>query len=293
MTVDLHERLAQKSPKFADHPAVFLGPPLIIFFDLVLPCIIYYTWFGKSLASWKCECQAYRTLREVCPLMTPEFDRHILGYSILSFGIGELYILIVRVYRLLKHPAECAPLLSRSRWELDATSWVYGVAMICALVPFLVGSTREIQRLYLYSPGFLFAFLAILMFVTILPIKIPIGINSQERQTRIRPFIYYACEDFISVDGLQDREFRIRYNYRYENSRAFRSMMFILTLWWLLGIIIYLGVLTTIIWTLDFHVAFGLSLGILFSWMFIWAASSYLYFLYRVRKQRELQNTHT
>lgn len=283
--VDMRERLAQNRPKFADHPAVFLGPPMIILFDLVVPCVIYYAWFDIHQAQWERECRPYKNLSGSCPLVKPEYDRHILGYAIISFGVGELYILIVRVLRLLHYTADCAPLLSRSRWELDATSWVYGVAMICALIPFVVGSTKEIPQLYLYSPGVLMAFLGILILITLIPFQIPIGIDSQARRTRMRPFIYYACEDFIAVDGLQDREFRVRYNLRYETSSLFRRMILHLTLWWFLGISIYLGSLSAIIWTLDFHIAFGLSLGILFTWILTWAALSYLYFQFDMERQ--------
>lgn len=281
----MHERLAQKRPKFADHPAVFLGPAMIILFDLVVPCVIYYAWFDIHKAQWERECRPYKNISENCPLVKPEFDRHILGYAIISFGVGELYILIVRVLRLLQYTADCAPLLSRSRWELDATSWVYGVAMICALIPFVVGSTKEIPQLYLYSPGVLMAFLGVLILITVIPFRTPIGIDSQARRTRMRPFIYYACEDFIAVDGLQDREFRVRYNLRYETSSLFRRMILNLTLWWFLGILIYLGSLSAIIWTLDFHIAFGLSLGILFTWILTWATLSYLYFQFDMERQ--------
>ncbi|KAJ5982133.1 hypothetical protein N7451_012233 [Penicillium sp. IBT 35674x] len=265
---------------------------MIIIFDLVVPCIIYYTWHERHEAQWKRECLPYRNVSAKCPLPPPELNRYILGAAIASFGLGELYILIVRVLRLLRRPEVGAPLLSRSRWELDATSWVYGVAMICALIPFVVGSSKEIPMLYLYSPGVLMAFLAVLMLVTTIPFKIPIGINSHARGTQLRPFIYYACEDFVAVDGLQDREFRARFNHRYETSRPFRRMMLHLTLWWFLGVCIYLGSVSAIIWTLDFHLAFGLSLGTLFGWIFIWAALSYLYFQYEVdRQSRNWANT--
>lgn len=281
----MHEKLAQKNPKFKDHPSVFLGPPMIILFDILIPCIIYYVWFNINQAQWERDCQPHRVNAAVCPLVAPEFDRHILGWAIASFGIGELYILVVRVLRLFRHPEVCAPLLSRSRWELDATSWVYAVAMICALIPFVLGSRRDIPELYLYSPGVLMAFLGILMLVTMIPFTIPIGIDSNPRGTRMRPFVYYACEDFIAVDGLQDREFRARYNFRYQTSRHFRRMMFHLTLFWLLGIFLYLGSLSTIIWTLPFHLAFGLSLGVLFAWIFIWLILSYRYFQVNVNRQ--------
>lgn len=150
-----YEKLAQKSPKPLDHPSITFGGPIIIFFDLVVPCIIYYTWFNINRSQWAGSCRAYTDRGQSCPLAKPEFNKDILGYSIISFGFGELYILIARVCRLLWHRDECAPLLSRSRWELDATSWVYAVAMLCALIPFVIGSTMVIPKLYLYSPAFI------------------------------------------------------------------------------------------------------------------------------------------
>lgn len=235
----------------------------------MLPCIIYYVWYDIHRPQWEDDCRTYTTRGPTCPLPKPEYDEHILGYAVISFVIGELYILIARVARLLLHRDQCAPLLSRSKWELEATSWVYGVAMICALIPFVVGSTMDIPQLYIYSPGFLMAFLGIIMLITLIPIKIPIGINSHARGTRLHPFIYYAAEDFIAVDGLQDREFRVRYNARYDSSKAFRRMFLFLTLWWVLGVLVYLGCVSAVIWTLQFHYAFGSSLGVLFAYIII------------------------
>jgi len=184
-----YEKLAQKKPKPTEHLSITLGPPMIILFDIVVPCIIYYVWHDTHRAQWEDDCRTYTARRAACPITKPEFDDHILGSAVASFGVGELYILIARVVRLLRHRDQCAPLLSRSRWELDATSWVYGVAMIMALIPFVIGSTKEIPQLYLYSPGFLMAFLGIIMLVTLIPVKIPIGINSHARGTQLRPFI--------------------------------------------------------------------------------------------------------
>jgi hypothetical protein len=132
-------------------------------------------------------------------------------------------------------------------------SWVYGVSMICALITFVVGSTMEIPQLYLYSPGSFVAILRIIMLITLIPIKVPIGINSHVRGTRLRPFIYYAAEEFIAVDGLQDRELPVRCNARYNSPKVFRRMFLILNLWWVFGVLVYLGCVSAIIWTLEFH----------------------------------------
>jgi hypothetical protein len=282
-----YEKLAQKRPNPTDHLSITIGPPIIILFDIVVPCIIYYVWYNINKSNWANDCRSYVDRSETCPLSKPEFDEKIMGYAIISFGFGELYILIARVQRLINHREECAPLLSRSKWELDATSWVYGVAMVMALIPFVIGSSYKIPELYLYSPSFLMAFLGILMVITLVPIKIPIGVNSHARGTRLRPFVYYAAEDFIAVDGLQDREFRVRYNARYDSSKAFRRMFLMLTFWWILGILVYIGCVSAIIWILDFHYAFGSSLGVLFAYIIIWATVSYFYVDVEMERQRK------
>lgn len=287
-----YEKLAQKNPKPTEHLSITIGPPVILLFDVIVPCIIYYVWFDIHRARWVDQCRPYDNRNETCPIVKPEYDKDILGYAIISFGFGEVYILIARVARLLMHRDLCAPLLSRSKWELDATSWVYGVAMIMALIPFVVGSSLEIPKLYLYSPGFLMSFLAILMLVTLIPFKIPIGVNSHKRGTSLRPFIYYAAEDFIAVDGLQDREFRVRYNERYDSSKQFRRMFTLLTFWWIAGVAVYLGCLSAVIWTLEFHFAFGLSLGVLFGYIVLWAGASYWYVMFDMGRQRKYYEAH-
>jgi hypothetical protein len=158
--------------------------------------------------------------------------------------------------------------------------------MICALIPFVIGSTKAIPELYLYSPAFLMAFLGIIMVITIIPIKLPIGINSHARGSAMRPFIYYAAEDFIAVDGLQDREFRVRYNARYDSSKAFRRMFVYLTFWWIFGVLTYIGCVSVVIWLLPFHYAFGLSLGVLFTYITVWALVSYYWVMFSMGKEK-------
>lgn len=282
-------RMMQKHAHPWEHLGITLGLPAILLFDIVVPCIIYYTWYYHHKHKWERQCrEQYTDLGQVCPLEKPEFDKDIMGYAIISFGAGELWILIARVWRLWFRHDDCAPLLSRAKWELDATSWVYGVAMILALIPFVVGSSLTNPHLYLYSPSFLMGFLGILMVITTChPFKIPIGINSHARGSGLRPFIYYAAEDFIAVDGLQDREFRIRYNERYESNKAFRRMFLYLTIWWILGVCVYIGCVSAVIWTCEFHIAFGLSLGVLFAYIAVWAAVSYVWVRIEIAREHK------
>ncbi|KAI5367682.1 hypothetical protein Slin14017_G027180 [Septoria linicola] len=260
-------KLMQKKAHPWQHLGITLGLPMVLLFDLVVPCITYYVWYDIHGPE-------------------PKYDKGILGGAVACFGFGEIWILAARVWRLFFRQEECAPLLSRSRWELDATSWVYGVAVLLALIPFVIGSELEIPELYLYAPCFIFGFLGLLMFMTtITPFKLPIGINSHKRGTKIRPFIYYAAEDFIAVDGLQDREFRVRYNERYETNAMFRQFFFNLTLFWLFGVMIYIGCASAIIWTLEFNHAFGLIFGILFSWIGLWALITWLWVKWEMKRE--------
>lgn len=280
-------KLAQKQANPWQHLSITLGGPVILLFDLVIPCIIYYAWLGNQKSKHSKQCRAEYP-NQPCPIPLKEYDKDIMGYAIICFGFGELWILVARVVRLFNHREECAPLLSRSRWELDATSWVYAVAMIMALVPFVVSSSLTMPHLYLYSPSFIMGFLGTLMIITTcLPFKIPIGINSHTRGTHLRPFIYYAAEDFIAVDGLQDREFRERYNERYESNKMFRNFFLYLTLWWILGVCVYEGAVSAVIWTLPFKVAFGLSFGILFSYIACWAGVTYVWTLWEMKREHK------
>lgn len=119
------------------------------------------------------------------------------------------------------------------------------------------------------------------------PYQTPYGINSHARGTPLRPFIYYAAEDFIAIDGLQDREFRVGYNARYESNKSFRRLVLWLTLWWISGVVIYLGCLSAVIWSLEFHYAFGLSLGVLFTYIVIWALVSYWWVQIEMEREKK------
>ncbi|ROV90343.1 hypothetical protein VMCG_09719 [Cytospora schulzeri] len=282
--------LAPKNPSPWDHLGITLGGPMVLIFDIIVPCIIYYVWYHNHRATYERDCaEFYPGLPlSTCPIDAPEFDKDVLGSAIASFGIGELWILLGRVHRLYVHHEDCAPLLSTNKWELDATSWVYAVAMIVALVPFLVGSSLVMPKLYLYGPSFIMGFLGLLMVISVLPpFPVPVRLSSMPRWAPMRPFIYYAAEDFLAVDGLQDREFRLRYNDRYESNPMFRRFLYNLTLWWALGVCVYIGSVSAVIWTLEFHDAFGLSLGVLFSYIAIWAVVTYVWTGMEMQREHE------
>lgn len=245
-----------------DTLSIIIGPVFVLLLDLVVPCIIYYV-----------------TLRDGPSRNEPEFQQDVLGYTIISFGIGEVAILLVRVYRLLRHPNRYAPLLSRSRWELDATAWVYASALLIALIPFVVSTSIQTKEpwLFLYAPAFLVAYLGICAVITLVPIKAPVRVDSEPAGSRLYPLVYYAAEDFMAVDGCQGREFRVLYRARYRESHMFRRMIMELTLFWIFGVAIYLGCVSAVIWKLPFEFAFGSSLGVLFFWVILWAGLTWVW----------------
>lgn len=247
--------------------SIMLGPLVILGGDLVIPCIIYYVWLGSHS-------------------LNPGYDEEILGYAVISFGLGELYILVVRVYRLVRYDKECAPLLSRHKWELDATSWIYTAALLAGLIPFVVGSALAIPKLYLYAPGIYMAFMGFWAFLSLIPFKLPVRVNSEPRGTIMQPLVYYAAEDFFAVDGWQQREFRVRYRKRYANSIMFRKMILEITVWWCAGIMVYIGCLSAVIFRNPFHIAFGVSLGLLFAFIIIWSICTYVYVQLALERER-------
>jgi len=50
---------------------------------------------------------------------------------------------------------------------------------------------------------------------------------------------------------------------------------------------VYIGSLSAVVWTCPFHIAFGLSLGILFSYIAVWAAGTFAWVTYEMGRQRK------
>ncbi|KAJ0311213.1 hypothetical protein COL5a_002371 [Colletotrichum fioriniae] len=277
---------------WTEHISISIGPFVILFFDLALPVCIYYSWLRARRNDRRAACQSAYDAGVECglpPVQTVE--SRILGFAIIAFGFGEVYILIVRVYRLIARFDECAPLLSKHWWELDATTWVYALGLIAALVPFVCSTTvyepDVVEWLYLYSPAFMFMVLDVIAFATLIPIKIPFRINSDPKGTRLKPIVYYAAEDFFAVDGAQNREFRKKYVERYDKSMMFRKMILELTLFWIGGCTAYIGYVAGIIWNLEFERAFGTTLGVLFGWIIIWGVTARFWIEYAIKREQK------
>lgn len=64
-------------------------------------------------------------------------------------------------------------------------------------------------------------------------------------------------------------------------------MFVYLTLWWELGVVVYIGCLSALIWLVPFHMAFGASLGLLFGWIASWAFGTWIYVNFEMNRQRK------
>ncbi|KAK1579212.1 uncharacterized protein LY79DRAFT_652240 [Colletotrichum navitas] len=277
---------------WTEHISISIGPFVILFFDLALPVCIYYSWLRARRNERRAACQGAYDAGVECGLPPVQtIESRILGFAIIAFGFGEVYILVVRVYRLIARFEECAPLLSKHWWELDATTWVYTLGLIAALVPFVCSTTvyepDVVTWLYLYSPAFMFMVLDVIAFMTLIPIRTPFRINSDPKGSRLKPIVYYAAEDFFAVDGAQNREFRRKYVARYEKSMMFRKMILELTLFWIGGCTCYIGYVAAMIWNLEFERAFGSTLGVLFGWIIIWGVSARFWIEYAIKREQK------
>ena len=60
-------KLAIKESHPMEHLGLTLGGPMILLCDLIIPCIIYYTWYLKHRSSWMKDCREWHDRGEACP----------------------------------------------------------------------------------------------------------------------------------------------------------------------------------------------------------------------------------
>jgi hypothetical protein len=84
-----------------------------------------------------------------------------------------------------------------------------------------------------------------------LHIKAPFRLGSTGKgEAVVRPAIFYVVEDVVAVDGNGGAAYRTAFNERYASSPAFRSMLYKLSVVWMLGFYATGAGLTALIWVL-------------------------------------------
>jgi hypothetical protein len=223
----------------------------LIFFDLILPCLVYY----------------------LLDTLTDLDETDVLGIACASLGIGELLELPLRGYRLVRYRNEYAPLGQTAKWAFDFFFWWYAMATVVGIVPYIMATDLDyaIEWLFLMSPGLIVGFAVATTLVSAMPFKLPVRVSSDAKGTRCKPFVYYVIEDFVAVDAHQKRPYREELRARYEASRIFRAMIWEVNMWWTVGGVLFIGGLAAITWAVAFPIAYGVSLGLLFVWIIIWS----------------------
>ncbi len=239
----------------------------VLLFDLVLPCIVYYTL--ESLTDLDIEI--------------------VLGISCASLGMGELMELPLRGYRLVKYRSEYAPLGQTAKWGFDFLFWWYLIATVIGIVPYVMATSLDepILWLFLMTPALLVGFAIATTAISIFPFTLPFRVSSDPKGERCKPFVYYIIEDFVAVDAGQKRGYREELRARWVASPIFRQVIWDINLWWTIGGVIFIGALSDMTWGLDFDLAYGLSFGLLFVWIGIWALGSWLWVIRGLRKERQ------
>lgn len=200
-----------------------------------------------------------------------------LGIACASLGLGEMLELPLRGYRLVVHREKYAPLGQEAKWGFDFLFWWYVIATVIGIVPYVLSTSLDepILWLFLMTPGFIVGFAVATTAVSAVPFKLPFRVSSDAKRERCKPFVYYVIEDFVAVDAGQMWGFRERLKTRWNASPVFRRLLYVLNLWWMVGGVVFIGALAGMTWGLSFNIAYGLSLGLLFVWIGIWALATW------------------
>jgi hypothetical protein len=239
----------------------------LLFFDLVLPCLIYYLLYT----------------------LTDLNEEDVLGIACASLGLGEMMELPLRGWRLVKHREDYAPLGQHAKWGFDFFFWWYLAATVFGIMPYVMATDLDyaIEWLFLMAPGLILAFAVATALVSAVPFRLPFRVSSDAKGERCKPFPYYIIEDFVAVDAGQKKPFREELRARYNASRIFRQMIWEVNMWWAFGGVVFTGALSGMTWGMPFPVAYGLSYGLLFVWIGIWSLATWLWVKRALRMERE------
>jgi len=227
----------------------------LLFFDLAMPCILFYTLSALTNLSISVN----------------------LGISCTSLGLGEMMELPLRAYRLVKYRSQYAPLGQEAKWGFDFLFWWYFIATFIGIVPYVMSTSLDepILWMFLMTPGFITAFAVLTTGVSLFAFTLPVRVSSDAKGERCKPFVYYVMEDFVAVDAGQMRGYREELRARWNASPVFRRLLWDINLWWTVGGIVFTAALAGMTWGLTFNVAYGLSLGLLFVWIGLWALGTW------------------
>jgi hypothetical protein len=173
-------------------------------------------------------------------------------------GIGTAASIIERLLKLCSVSPEHRPLNS-ARYALDPFMWGYFLALLmiaseisCSLS---LPNGPHLSLIAMPVPSLLFLLATLLLLSLVLDslkINAPFRLGSTGKgQAVVRPAIFYVVEDVVAVDGNGGADYRAAFNARYTSSPIFRSMIYNLSVVWM---VVFYGAaagLTAMIWVLS------------------------------------------
>jgi len=229
----------------------------IIFCNLILPCIIFYPVRG----------------------LTSMDTRNAIGIGSAALGLSAMFEFPLRAWTLWRHRERCGPLGDECRWHFDSFMFFYTLAMLVAAFPLAIGPSVNppLVSFFLMFPALLIGELGLNMLPTLFRFRTFTWLSSDPPGTRIKPAIFYHVEDICAVDCGKGRAFRREWNARYASSPPFRALMYALTVFWMCGCFLFLGIIAAIAFTTTLNFAFAFTLGLTFVWGGVWMLITWLW----------------
>jgi len=240
---------------------------LIMFCNLALPCIIYYP------------IRSYTSLSL----------QDAIGAGSASLGVSACIEFPIRLWKLWYRRERYGPLNDETRWHLDSFMWSYTFAMLLAAIPLAVAPATNppLVTFFLMTTGILIGSMGVNMIPTLFSFKTLTWASSDPPGTRIKPGVFYTVEDVCAVDCGKGREFRREWNARYDASPIFRRLMYQLTVFWIVGSLVYVGITAAVTFTAPLDVAYVVTLSMLYVWGAVWWLITWEWCRFTLKRERE------
>lgn len=209
--------------------------------------------------------------------------------------------IVERVWKLIQPSPEFRPPKS-PRYALDIFQWGYFAALLT--ISSLISTTlargdndrdeHELQiRLMSMPVPVLLYFVATLTLISLLlgarEVRLPFRVGSMGAGGVVRPAVYYIVEDVVAVDGNGGIEYRKAFNDRYENSEAFRKMIWTVSVAWMAGFYTVAGAFTILVFRLPKAAVYAVGWAGPFPMAGLMAIMTILYVKATLKKERRAE----
>ncbi|KAF8328541.1 uncharacterized protein EI90DRAFT_3064518 [Cantharellus anzutake] len=212
--------------------AVALYIIFLMFCNLLFPCLVFYLIriYGKKI-----------TLRTN------------IGISSASLGLSSCFDAPFRLYKLVRFRQRYGPLNDDVFWHADFFMWAYTICLFTFAFPLAIAPALNPIALdfFLMSTTLLITPFGVLLLATLIPFRsgVPFWLSSDPPYTTpIKPGILYVTEDIGAVDFTLGRTYRTQIHARYASSPPFRRLMYILTWYFGIACLLFMGITAAVVW---------------------------------------------